>query len=59
MTLTLEEYREILSWYAKKKYYEQKLGDVAPQTDREFVNMVHRKLREGVRRDQEEAPKKA
>jgi len=59
MSLTLEEYREILSWYAKKKYYEQKLGDVAPQTDREFVNSVHRKLREGLKHGEQKAPKKA
>ena len=59
MTLTLEEYREILSWYAQKKYYEQKYGNAAPATDREFVNSVHRKIREGIKRDEQEAPEKA
>jgi hypothetical protein len=36
MSLTLEEYREIITWYAKMKYYEQKYGNAAPPEDRAF-----------------------
>lgn len=51
MSLTLEEYREIITWYAKMKYYEQKYGNAAPSEDRAFVDGVHRKLREGIPSD--------
>jgi hypothetical protein len=51
MSLTLEEYREIITWYAKMKYYEQKYGNAAPPEDRAFVDGVHRKLREGLPSD--------
>jgi len=49
MSLTLDEYREIIAWYAKTKYYEQKYGNAAPPVDRDFENRIHRKLREGVK----------
>ena len=45
MSLTLEEYREIMIWYAKTKYYEQKFGNAAPPIDRDMENRLHRKLR--------------
>ena len=51
MSLTKEEYREILSWYAKKTYYEQKYKNSAPPADRDFVSSIHRKLRESVGKD--------
>lgn len=53
MSLTLEEYREILSWYAKKTYYEQKYKNHAPLADSQFVSSIHRKLRESVKKDEE------
>lgn len=46
MNLTLEEYREIISWYAKTKYYEQKYGNAAPPTNKDIENRIHIKLRE-------------
>lgn len=52
MSLTLEEYREILSWYAKMTYYEQKYKNHAPPADRDFVSSIHRKLRESTKDDE-------
>jgi hypothetical protein len=67
MSLTLDEYREIIAWYAKTKYYEQKYGNAAPPVDRDFENRIaappvdrdfenriHRKLRESVELDKKE-----
>jgi hypothetical protein len=54
MSLTLDEYREIIAWYAKTKYYEQKYGNAAPPADRDFENRIHRKLRESVELDKKE-----
>ncbi len=49
MSLTLKEYREIISWYAKTKYYERQYGNAAPPSDQEMENRIHRKLRESVK----------
>jgi len=51
MSLTLEEYREIMIWYAKTKYYEQKFGNAAPPIDRDMENRLHRKLRKITKND--------
>ena len=59
MSLTLDEYREIIAWYAKTKYYEQKYGNAAPPVDRDFENRIHRKLRESVEHDEQEAQEEA
>jgi|DEB0MinimDraft_4_1074332.scaffolds.fasta_scaffold36390_3 hypothetical protein len=59
MSLTLDEYREIIAWYAKTKYYEQKYGNAAPPVDRDFENRIHRKLRESVKHDEQEAQEEA